>query len=66
MKIERMYAGCHGEPRGGEWDEVTEEEFIRRTEWAGYWKKGTALQTLKDAGQIRTPFATYRAKKEVE
>jgi hypothetical protein len=55
MTIERMYPD-----HPDEWQEVSEEEFLRRTEWAGYWKKGTALQTLKDAGQIRTPWAFYR------
>ena len=55
MKIDRQYKD---EP--GEWTEVTEEEFLRRTEWAGYWKKGTALETLKDAGKIETPWAIYR------
>ena len=55
MKIERMYVDLPDE-----WREISEEEFLHRTEWAGYWKKGTALQALKDAVQIRTPFAFYR------
>lgn len=59
MKIERMYVD-----QPDTWEEVSEEEFIRRTEWAGYWKKGTALQTLKDAGQLRTPWAFYRIEKQ--
>jgi len=50
-----MYAGG-----SGDWQEISEGEFLNRTEWAGYWKKGTALQALKDAGQIRTPFAFFR------
>jgi len=57
MKIERAYVGT-GAP--GPWQEISEEEFLRRTEWAGFWKKGTALQALKDAGQIRTSWAIYR------
>ena len=60
MTIERMYVDAPDT-----WQEVSEEEFLRRTEWAGYFKKGTALQTLKDAGQIRTPFAFYRIAQEV-
>lgn len=53
--IERCYVD-----RPGEWQEVSEEEFLQRTEWAGFWKKGTALQALKDTGQIRTPWAIFR------
>lgn len=60
MTIERMYPDSPDD-----WQEVTEEEFIRRTEWAGLWKKGTALQTLRDAGEIRTPWAFYRIRQEV-
>jgi len=63
MTIERMYIDSG--PQVSEWEEITEEEFIKRTEWAGYWKKGTALQTLKDAGQIRTPWAFYRVAERV-
>ena len=48
MKIERMY-----QDSPDEWEEVSEQVFP-------YWKKGTALQALKDAGQIRTPWAFYR------
>lgn len=62
MKIERCYVGNTGP---GPWQEISEEEFLRRTEWAGFWKKGIALQTLKDAGQIRTPWAIYRIAAEV-
>ncbi|MBE3088411.1 MAG: hypothetical protein IMZ71_04790 [Chloroflexi bacterium] len=63
MKIERMYMD-----HPGEWEEIPEETFIRRTEWAGYWKKGTALQTLKNAGPngIRTPWALFRIKKTLD
>jgi hypothetical protein len=55
MTIKRMYVDTPDE-----WEEITEGEFLSRTEWAGYWKKGTALQALKGAGQIRTPFAFFR------
>lgn len=58
MTIQKRY---RGEP-SAEWKAVTEADFIMRTEWAGYWKKGTALQTLKDAGQISTPWADFRVK----
>lgn len=63
MKIERMYVD-----QPNRWEEVSEEEFLRRTEWAGYWKKGTALQVLKDCAEsgsgFRTPWAFYRIVKE--
>jgi hypothetical protein len=54
MTIQRMYAD-----RPDEWEEISEDEFLRRTEWAGYYKKGTALQAVK-SGTIRTPWAFYR------
>ena len=54
MTIERMYVD-----QPDVWEEVPEEEFLRRTEWAGYYKKGTALRAVK-AGTIRTPWAFYR------
>jgi len=58
-----MYVGLPDE-----WKEISEEEFIARTEWAGYWKKGKALQTLKDCAEsgatFRTPWAFYRIRKE--
>lgn len=56
MTIQKRYRGQADAP----WLEVTEEEFLRRTEWACYWKKGTAIQTLKDTGQISTPWADFR------
>jgi hypothetical protein len=56
VRIERRYADA----KAADWEEISEEEFLRRTEWAGYRKKGTALQTLTDAGTMRTPFAFYR------
>jgi hypothetical protein len=60
VKIERMYKDTPDV-----WEEITEGEFLNRTEWAGYWKKGTALATLKEAGKIQTPWAWFRMKKEV-
>lgn len=63
IRIERMYVGLPDE-----WKEISEEEFLCRTEWAGYWKKGTALQTLEDCAEsgatFRTPWAFYRIRKE--
>ncbi len=61
MKIERKYKDI-----GADWEEVTEEEFIRRVEWAGYRVKGTAVAALQEEGKIETPWAWFRVKKEVE
>ena len=44
--------------------EETTEDFLRRTEEAGYWKQGTALQTLEETGTLHTPFARYATSKE--
>jgi hypothetical protein len=50
--------------KDAEWETVDETEFLRRTEWAGYWKKGTALQALKDAWQLSTPWVEFRLVKQ--
>jgi hypothetical protein len=60
--IERLYVD---DPDGG-WLEISVEEFLRRTEWAGYWVMGTALEAIKAAGQIRTPWAIFRLRAEVK
>jgi hypothetical protein len=60
MVIERKYVDLGVQK--SEWEPISEEEFLRRTEWGGYWKKGTALRALKDAGMMRTPFAYFRIK----
>ena len=58
--IERMY--IDNGPQTSTWEPITEEEFIRRTEWAGHYQPGTALDALKGLGKIRTPWAFYRWK----
>tara|TARA_B100000902_G_C26678853_1_gene606791 strand:+ start:200 stop:469 length:270 start_codon:yes stop_codon:yes gene_type:complete len=35
------------------------ELFLDLTEGMGYWKEGTALQTLLEMGKLQTPFYTY-------
>tara|TARA_R100001480_G_scaffold148214_1_gene147461 strand:- start:116 stop:382 length:267 start_codon:yes stop_codon:yes gene_type:complete len=35
------------------------ELFLYFTEEMGYWKEGTALQTLLEMGKLQTPFYTY-------
>ena len=42
------------------WHEVTEEEVLKHTEKAGYYKKGTVINALKNGAQIRTMFAFYK------
>ena len=39
------------------------ELFLSWTEERGYWKEGTALQTLLDVGSIRTPWFVFTLKK---
>jgi hypothetical protein len=56
IKIYKTYADEE------QWFEITEKEFISKTEGHGYFKKGTALQTLLDVGIIRTDFAYYSLK----
>ncbi len=57
LRIERAYIEQNGL---GPWEEVSQDEFLRRTEWAGYYKSGTALLSLHDLGEIRTPFLFFR------
>lgn len=57
LRIERAYINQNNL---GPWEEISQDEFLRRTEWAGYFKNGTALIALHDLGEIRTPFAYFR------
>jgi len=64
FKIERAYVERDGL---SEWEEITEVEFLRRTEWAGYYEKGCALEALKavcskPGGCLNTPFQRFRIK----
>lgn len=58
-KIQRKYLGDDE----AEWEEIDENEFLRRTEWASYFPKGTALAELKKKGKLSTPAAEFRLKK---
>ncbi|MFA4971774.1 MAG: hypothetical protein WC683_04125 [bacterium] len=53
--IERRYKG------DDDWEKITVEEFIRRTEWANYYKPGTAAEALVADGAIMTPWAFFCA-----
>lgn len=35
------------------------KRFLELTEVSGYWKKGTALQELKDNGKVMTPYSIF-------
>ncbi len=35
------------------------KRFLELTEVSGYWKKGTALQELKDNGKVLTPYSIF-------
>jgi len=45
-----------------DWFEVSEQDLIEYTEKRGYYKKGTALETLKQIGEIQTHFSIYKTK----
>lgn len=57
MNIERAFVE---EPN--EWKDVDEDTFLLRTEWAGVYPKGTALQLLREKGLLRTPAYLFRLK----
>lgn len=58
MKIERAY-----KENLNEWEDVDEDTFLLRTEWAGVYKKGTALKLLQEKGVIETSVYLFRVKK---
>ena len=43
-----------------DWFETTDEECIKHTESAGYWRKNTVLNMLANGEVIKTPFAHYK------
>jgi hypothetical protein len=55
VRIERIYPGpadC--------WQEISVDEFLRCTQWAGVFPKGTVLVALEKAGEVKTMFAVFR------
>ena len=42
--------------------DVTKERFIELTEGRGYYKEGTALETLKQTGEIQTDYSYFKLK----
>lgn len=42
--------------------DITKERFIELTEGRGYFKEGTALETLKQAGEIQTDYSYFKLK----
>lgn len=56
--IQRQYKEQNGLSKS---EAVTIKEFLEYTEGRGYWHAGTALQTIKEAKQLQTPFAIYTA-----
>jgi len=57
MNIERAYIDVPTE-----WKNVDEDTFLLRTEWAGVYPKGTALQLLREKGLLCTPAYLFRLK----
>ena len=45
------------------WTQITLDEFLRLTEGRGAYKKGTALEAIKDVGQIRTEYSYFSLEK---
>lgn len=63
IRIERHYlVGPDRLDPEGSWEEVSVDEFLRRTEWAGVLKKGTALDAITNGGRVDTRYAIYRLK----
>ena len=58
MIIEQTYVDKPKERK-----EVSIERFLELTEGRGHYAKGTALETLKTGGTIRTPFSYFNIKK---
>ncbi len=56
MKILKKYR----EP-DAEWQEVTLEDCIDKTENSGHYKTGTVENMLKQGLEVQTPFAVYKA-----
>ena len=52
-KIYKMYVGEK------EIIEETEKDFLHRVEGSGYFKKGTAIKSMKAIGYLRTPWTFY-------
>jgi hypothetical protein len=61
MNLQRAYTD---EP--DTWYDITMDTFILRTEWAGYYPRGTALQELQKRGTLTTPAYIFRIKEEKE
>ncbi len=59
MKIYRQFKGENTSKQ------VSLETFLHYTEGSGFWQKGTALETLKQAGVIHTSFAIYKLNKQI-
>jgi len=47
--------------KGAKWEITTEEDCLKSTEGAGYWKIGTVLSMLRQGQEVFTPTALYRA-----
>jgi hypothetical protein len=45
---------------GEDWQPVTVDEILNKTEGSGYWKPGTVLSMLNKGSLVWTPFAEFR------
>ena len=80
VSVERRYMEQMLEQRMGcsieAWEPISVEEFLRRTEWANYFKMGTAMETLiqwtvsrgenalPQEGMRMTPWAEFRLRRK--
>jgi hypothetical protein len=55
MKIYKRYR-----ERDAEWFEVDEKDVIEYCEDNGYWKKGHAMNVLRESGSIWTPLSEWK------
>ena len=42
------------------WEQISLERFLELTAQRGYYKKDTALKSIKGMGQIRTPWSFFK------
>ena len=59
MKLKRVKIFHRYKEAKANFEEISIEEFIDKTEGRGYWKKGTALDTLINSGSLWTDYSEF-------
>lgn len=57
MRVQKMYRGG----QGNSWHDVTIDDAIAQTEVPGFYDRGTVERILSRGGEVRTPYAVFRA-----